>query len=120
MAERTTDRDARRLAELTFLEEVARLATSARTWDELMRTIIDRATAAADAEVCSVYLVDRDGSGLTLAATNGLDRDQIGVARLPMGSGSPGAPPRPAGRRSASTSGATGGSPGSRASTSRA
>jgi K+-sensing histidine kinase KdpD len=85
--ERTTDRDARRLAELTFLEEVARLATSARTWDELMWTIIDRATAAADTEVCSVYLVDRDGSGVTLAATNGLDRDQVGVARLPMGSG---------------------------------
>ena len=87
MAERTTDRDARRLAELTFLEEVARLATSTRTWDELMRTIIDRATAAADTEVCSVYLVDRDGSGVTLAATNGLDRDQVGVARLPMGVG---------------------------------
>ena len=58
-----------------------------RTWDELMRTIIDRATAAADAEVCSLYLVDRDGTGLTLAATNGLDREQIGVARLPMGVG---------------------------------
>ena len=87
MPERKPDRDARRLAELTFLEEVARLATSARTWDELMRTIIDRATAAADAEVCSVYLVDRDGSGVTLAATNGLDRDQVGVARLPMGDG---------------------------------
>ena len=87
MPERTTDRDARRLAELTFLEEVARLATSARTWDELMWTIIDRATAAADTEVCSVYLVDRDRSGVTLAATNGLDRDQVGVAHLPMGSG---------------------------------
>ncbi len=85
--ERTADRAARRLAELTFLEEVARLTTSARTWDELMRTIIDRTTAAADTEVCSVYLVDRDGSGVTLAATNGLDRDQIGVARLPMGVG---------------------------------
>ncbi len=87
MAQPTPDRDARRLAELTFLEEVARLAASARTWDELMRTIIDRATAATDTEVCSVYLVDRDGSGVTLAATNGLDRDQIGVARLPLGVG---------------------------------
>ncbi len=87
VTERQTDRAARRLAELTFLEEVARLTTSARTWDELMRTIIDRTTAAADTEVCSVYLVDRDGSGVTLAATNGLDPDQIGVARLPMGAG---------------------------------
>jgi K+-sensing histidine kinase KdpD len=85
--DRTSERAARRLAELTFLEEVARLAGSTRTWDELMRTVIDRATAAADAEVCSVYLVDRDRSGVTLAATNGLDRDQVGVARLPMGVG---------------------------------
>ena len=71
----------------TFLEEVALLATSARTWDELMRTVIERATAAVDAEVCSVYLVDRDGSGVTLAATNGLDPRHVGVARLPMGAG---------------------------------
>jgi signal transduction histidine kinase len=60
---------------------------SARTWDELMGTVIDRATAAAQAEVCSLYLLDRDGSGVTLAATNGLDPEQIGVARLPLGVG---------------------------------
>lgn len=87
MTRTTPDRAERHLAELTFLEEVARLATSARTWDELMQTVIDRATAAAGTEVCSVYLVDRDGSGVTLAATNGLDRDQVGVARLPIGVG---------------------------------
>src|SRR6476660_4919669 len=79
--------DGRRLAELEFLAEVARLGGSARTWDELMGTIVDRATAAAQAEVCSLYLLDRDGSGVTLAATNGLDPEQIGVARLPLGVG---------------------------------
>jgi signal transduction histidine kinase len=77
----------RRLRESAFLGEVARLATSARTWDELMRTIIERTTAALRTEVCSVYLLDRDGSGVTLAATNGLDREQVGVARLPLGVG---------------------------------
>jgi len=77
----------RRLEELEFLAEVARLVGSARTWDELMGTIIDRATAAAQAEVCSLYLMDRDGTGVTLAATNGLDPEQIGVARLPLGVG---------------------------------
>lgn len=41
--------------------------------------------AAVDAEVCSVYLVDRDASGVTLAATNGMDTSQVGSARLPMG-----------------------------------
>jgi signal transduction histidine kinase len=77
----------RRLEELQFLAEVARLVGSARTWDELMGTIVDRATAAADAEVCSLYLMDRDGEGVTLAATNGLAPEQIGVARLPLGIG---------------------------------
>jgi signal transduction histidine kinase len=52
-----------------------------------MGTIVDRATAAAQAEVCSLYLLDRDGTGVTLAATNGLDPEQIGVARLPLGTG---------------------------------
>ena len=76
-----------RLEELTFLAEVARLTTSARTWEELLVTVVDRTTVAAGAEVCSLYLMDRDGSGVTLAATNGLDRHQIGVARLPLGTG---------------------------------
>ena len=52
-----------------------------------MGTIVDRATAAAGAEVCSLYLMDRDGTGVTLAATNGLDPEQIGHARLPLGVG---------------------------------
>lgn len=77
----------RRLRELAFIGEVARLATSARTWDELMQTVIDRTTAALSTEVCSLYLLDRDGTGVTLAATNGLDREQVGVARLPLGVG---------------------------------
>jgi two-component system sensor histidine kinase KdpD len=79
--------DRRRLEELEFLAEVAHLVGSARTWEELMGTIVDRATAAAQAEVCSLYLMDRDGTGVTLAATNGLDPEQIGVARLSLGVG---------------------------------
>jgi signal transduction histidine kinase len=79
--------DPRRLQELTFLGEVAHLAASARTWSELMGTVIDGAKAAARADVCSLYLTDRDGSGVTLAATNGLDQEAVGVARLRMGQG---------------------------------
>jgi signal transduction histidine kinase len=73
--------------EITFLADVAHLAATARTWEDLMGTVIDRARAASRADVCSVYLTDRDGSGLTLAATNGLDQDAVGVARLEMGQG---------------------------------
>ncbi|MEZ4597719.1 MAG: GAF domain-containing protein [Chloroflexota bacterium] len=78
---------ARRLEELTFLADVAKLAASARTFEELMGTILDRTRAAARADVCSIYLMDRDRSGLTLAATDGLDQEAVGRARLALGEG---------------------------------
>jgi signal transduction histidine kinase len=77
----------RKLRELSFLHEFAKLLTTARDWDELMRTIVDRTTDALNVEVCSVYLMDRDGAGLRLAATNGLDLDQIGIVTLAPGEG---------------------------------
>ncbi|MGD0248445.1 MAG: ATP-binding protein [Candidatus Limnocylindrales bacterium] len=77
----------RKLRELSFLHEFAKLLTTARNWDELMRTIVDRTTDALSVEVCSVYLMDRDAARLRLAATNGLDRDQIGSVTLAVGEG---------------------------------
>ncbi|MBX3030862.1 MAG: GAF domain-containing sensor histidine kinase [Chloroflexi bacterium] len=77
----------RRLDELTFLAEVARVMASARTFEELMGTILDRARAAARADVCSLYLMDRDRAGLTLAATDGLDQEAVGRAWLGLGEG---------------------------------
>jgi signal transduction histidine kinase len=77
----------RKLRELSFLHEFAKLLTTARNWDELMRTIVDRTTVALNVEVCSVYLMDRDGERLRLAATNGLDRDQVGRVTLALGEG---------------------------------
>ena len=82
-----TGGDDARADEMHFLAEVAHLAAGARTWDELMGTVLDGARTAARADVCSLYLTDRDGSGLTLAATNGLDQEAVGVARLAMGRG---------------------------------
>jgi signal transduction histidine kinase len=79
--------DARKLRELSFLHEFTKLLTTARNWDELMRTIVDRTTDALSVEVCSVYLLDRDGERLRLAATNGLDRDQIGKVTMALGEG---------------------------------
>ena len=77
----------RKLRELEFLHEFAKLLTTARNWDELMRTIVDRTTDALSVEVCSVYLMERDSARLRLAATNGLDRDQIGSVTLAVGEG---------------------------------
>src|ERR687895_2881074 len=75
------------LEQLRFLHRVARLATTARTWDELLETVVDGTRDALHADVTSLYLLDRDGAYLTLAATNGLDRFQIGRARVPYGEG---------------------------------
>ncbi|MEJ7748642.1 MAG: HAMP domain-containing sensor histidine kinase [Candidatus Limnocylindrales bacterium] len=75
------------LEQLRFLHEVARLVTTARTWDELLETVVDGTRDALHADVSSLYLLDRDGAYLTLAATNGLDRFQIGRARVPYGEG---------------------------------
>ncbi len=75
------------LDQLRFLHRVARLATTAGTWDELLETVVDETRDALRADVSSLYLIDRDGTGLTLAATNGLDRYQIGRARVPFGEG---------------------------------
>src|SRR5688572_15325168 len=78
---------ASQLEQLRFLHRVARLATTARTWDELLETVVDGTRDALHADVSSLYLLDRDGAYLTLAATNGLDRYQIGRARVPYGEG---------------------------------
>ncbi len=76
-----------RLDQLSTLHEFARLATLARDWDELMRTIVDRTTEAMGVEVCSFYLTDPAGERLTLVATNGLDRSQVGRVRRGGGEG---------------------------------
>jgi signal transduction histidine kinase len=75
------------LEQLRFLHRVARLVTTARTWDELLETVVDETRDALRADVSSLYLLDRSGDFLTLAATNGLDRYQIGRARVPFGEG---------------------------------
>jgi signal transduction histidine kinase len=75
------------VAELRFLHQILRLATTARTWEELLETVVDGTRDALHASVSSLYLLDRDGERLTLAATNGLDRHHIGRARVAMGEG---------------------------------
>jgi len=85
--ERHPDAPAEQLDQLQFLYRVIRLATTAGTWDELLETVVDGTRDALQADVSSLYLLDRDGQRLTLAATNGLDRFQIGRARVPFGEG---------------------------------
>ncbi len=77
----------RKLRELSFLHEVAQLASSARDWDEMLRIVIDRTTDALGVEVSSLYLLERREGILRLVATNGLNRRFIGKATLRVGEG---------------------------------
>jgi K+-sensing histidine kinase KdpD len=52
-----------------------------------MLSIVDGTTAAMGVEVCSFYLAERERPRLTLAATNGLDRSQVGKVSLAFGEG---------------------------------
>jgi K+-sensing histidine kinase KdpD len=81
----------RSIRELSFLHEFAQLATHARDWDELMRTLVDRTREALHVEVCSFYLLDHATDRLTLAATNGLNPDHVGKVSLATGEGITGA-----------------------------
>jgi signal transduction histidine kinase len=84
---RPTGRPQDAIAELRFLHRLLGLATTAQTWEELLETVVDGTRDALAASVSSLYLLDRDGTRLTLAATNGLDRFQIGRAVVPFGEG---------------------------------
>jgi signal transduction histidine kinase len=75
------------VAQLRFLHELLRLATTAQTWEELLETVVDGTRVALRAQVSSLYLMDRDGTSLTLAPTNGMDRHHIGHAAVPFGEG---------------------------------
>src|SRR6478609_9766958 len=86
-AGRAPERTQDAIAELRFLHRLLGLATTAQTWEELLETVVDGTRDALAASVSSLYLLDRDGSRLTLAATNGLDRFQIGRAVVPFGEG---------------------------------
>src|SRR5712691_11002505 len=77
----------RKLRELSFLHEVAQLASSARDWDEMLRVVIDRTTDAMGAEVSSLYLIEKPQGILRLVASNGLNRGGIGRATLRLGEG---------------------------------
>jgi K+-sensing histidine kinase KdpD len=77
----------RKLRELSFLHEVAQLASSARDWDEMLRIVIDRTTDAMRAEVSSLYLLEKRDGLVRLVATNGLNPRAVGRATLRVGEG---------------------------------
>jgi signal transduction histidine kinase len=73
--------------QLAFLERVVRATAEQADHDQLLRRIIDEATAATDTQVCSLYLWDDAEKVLVLTATNGLAQGGVGQVRLGLGEG---------------------------------
>ena len=76
--------------ELRTLHEFLRLATTARTWDELLETVVDGTRDALQADVTSLYLLDRDGLNLTArGARTGSTATRSAARSCRSGRGSP-------------------------------
>ncbi|HEX6513150.1 MAG TPA: GAF domain-containing protein [Chloroflexota bacterium] len=76
-----------RLRELSFLERIVRATAEEPLHADLLRRIIDEATEATGAQVCSLYLWSESERVLILVATNGLTQSAVGQVRLELGEG---------------------------------
>jgi putative methionine-R-sulfoxide reductase with GAF domain len=75
------------LRELLFLQRLSKAAASTIEPDALLELIISETTGAMVVEVCSLFLYDPTGDDLVLTATNGLDAQNVGKARMNVGDG---------------------------------
>jgi phosphotransferase system enzyme I (PtsP) len=75
------------LPDLLLLQEIARLIAEAKTLQEILDGVVALVAERMEADVCSVYLLDREGDSLTLAATRGLRAGAVGEAKLARGEG---------------------------------
>ena len=76
----------RRLAKLQSILEVAKAMTAERNLDRLLALIIDEAAKVAEADRCSIFLVDRDKRELWSKVAHGTQE-----IRIPLGTGIAGA-----------------------------
>ena len=72
---------------LETLRQIVQEVNAAEGLDDALDIIVRRVREAMGTEVCSVYMRDSASSRFVFRATEGLNRDQIGVASLASGEG---------------------------------
>ena len=72
---------------LETLRAIVQEVNAAESLDQALDIIVRRVRMAMDTEVCSVYMRDPLSDRLVFSATEGLNRDQVGVASLAEGEG---------------------------------
>src|SRR5512141_2681896 len=76
----------RRLGKLQSILEVAKAMTAERHLDRLLELVVDEAARVAEADRCTLFLVDRDRGELWSKVAHG-----AGTIRIPLGAGIAGA-----------------------------
>jgi phosphotransferase system, enzyme I, PtsP len=71
------------LPHLLILEDISTLISHSQDLQETLKSIVAIVAERMETEVCSLYLLDRQKSRLTLVATMGLDQESVG--RVSMG-----------------------------------
>lgn len=74
-------------AQLAAVREISRAIAEARDLDSTLDLITRRTSEVMSVESCSIYLYDKDGENLVLAATTGLNPSSVGTLVLPRGHG---------------------------------
>ncbi len=77
---------ARRLAKLQSILDVAKAMTAERQLDRLLALVVDEAAKVAEADRCTLFLVDRERGELWSKVAHG-----TGTIRIPLGAGIAGA-----------------------------
>ncbi len=72
---------------LETLEDISTLISHSENLQEAFRSIVTIIVQRMESEVCSIYLLDRQSTRLTLCATMGLDEDAVGKVSMGIDEG---------------------------------
>lgn len=67
---------------LATLRKIVQQVTERNRFADAVHTLVSEVKKAMDTDVCSIFLLDPGGDSFALAATEGLNKSQVGLARL--------------------------------------
>lgn len=67
---------------LRTIEDISELILHSHDLRETLRNIVNLVARRMQSDVCSIYLLEKDGETLTLYATKGLSRSSVGKVRM--------------------------------------
>ena len=87
MTHNLTDQLNQKSAQLAAVREISRVIAEAQDLNDTLDLITRRTTEVMQVQSCSIYLYNKAGDKLILAASTGLNKEGIGQIWLPKGAG---------------------------------